>query len=261
MRLANAAQYGEMVQLWERRIETLLRLRYQESGDTVLGNIERRLDLENVASFDRFAALSLQLEQQADSLSETQRRRLEAEREIALDRSYLLAQEALVRNAADVLTNIENHIAASGATSKTLGEHFRRVHQVEKELNNLADELAARMEVYEKQRYLLRQRLNGAGKDREAVGVEAGMVDNLLAELKQLQSDLEQQQKRADNFAQRLNARFAEVRRKELFERRPFLRGSEYRSTLTADLARVPALLFYQVQVSITAVFNLTMSH
>jgi small-conductance mechanosensitive channel len=213
--------------------------------------------LENVASFGRYVTLTLQLEQHADNLSEAQRRRLETERDIALDRSYLLAQKALMRNATEALNNIENHIAASSMTSKTLVEHHQTVRQIEKELETLAGELAARVEVYEKERYLLRKRLNAAaGENREMFRVAAKMNDNLLTELQQLQSELDQQQNRADTVAQRLSAHHAEVRRKELFERRPFLWGTEYWATLSDNLAKAPALVYYQMQISLSAIFN-----
>ena len=257
IRLAAATQKLEMMELWKRRIENLLRLRYQEGDNVILGDIDGRLDLENVASFGRYVTLTLQLEQQADNLSEAQRRRLETERDIALDRSYLLAQKVLIRNATEALNNIENQIAASGMTSKTLIEHHQTVRQIEKELETLAGELAARAEVYGKERYLLRKRLDAAaGENRKVFRVAVKMSDNLLTELQQLQSELDQQQNRVDTIAQRLNARHAEVRSKELFERRPFIWGTEYWATLSDNLSRTPALLFYQMKISLSAIFN-----
>ncbi len=76
--LEGAVRRLELAELWERRVRTLLRARRSETGDTAQGRVHGDLDLAKLDFFDQVVALTRQLEQEADSLSEPQHGLLEA---------------------------------------------------------------------------------------------------------------------------------------------------------------------------------------
>ncbi len=254
IRLRITTQLWEMAQLWERRIQTLMRMRSQQSSVIVRGELRDRLDLENTAAYDQFLALNQQLKREAETLSQAQYRHLERKTELALDRSFATAQKVLINHAAEILTDMESFVDASAKNAKDLRQHYRRVQQLQAELASLAEDTAHRVEVFTTQRRLTQQRLGAGGEDRELVNTELTLVKGVLAEFQQIQADVGRHRQRAEEIGQRLRVRYEETRRAELVERRPFLLTADYRATLGSDFAKTPELLLYQIHVSLMAI-------
>ncbi len=232
------------------RVEQIHRQQQEQSRQDAQTDLVSRLQNELKAQQDRAAALKQRLTLERSALPLAAAQRLETELQTVEEQVNLLNRDRHLAETGAILGRLKDLLQESDADPETLQAALETINDVRDEVRRDLELLRQKTALYEQQRQVIEKRDNLGSGNRRLRDEELRLVNQLLTELNQRISQVQEQSEQADQIQTALDRHYRERLHQDLFTRKPFPSQAEAWQQLQS-LATVPQVLWYQVQLSV----------
>lgn len=246
-----------LLEQWQTRLEQAFRQQEDRSRREAQADREAELQRAAQAASERAAALAAQLEREGDRLSDAERRVLDLERQVSIERAKLAEVDVrLLRIGLDLerIGRLPN--ASPRPALREFSSALDTARAMIATLRATAEVLERKVELYAQQKAVIERRAVGSDAERQGAERERRLLSDIGGQLAERVQRMREVLGNAETVRDKLDAAYRESLRRDLLSRRPLPVTADAWQQIGERLATTPTFLAYQVRLSLETAWH-----